>query len=186
MNNPDNDSNKNFVMNDSETSENTFDHYDNKTYETLNESYRKPLFMPLIIAAVGFLIVIILLIAIISRGQDLAERKQILAIEERLNFLAERIDRVESIVNSKMDEVIREIERKNQTTTITKTPAVKAAPPPTKEQKEVNPKIHKVQAGDTLYQISRHYGISIAQLRAYNKLEQNTKIYPGQELKLSP
>ena len=33
MNNPDNDSNKNFVMNDRETSENTFDHYDNKTYE---------------------------------------------------------------------------------------------------------------------------------------------------------
>ena len=62
MNNPDNDSNKNFVMNDRETSENTFDHYDNKTYETLNESYRKPLFMLLIIATVGVLILIILLI----------------------------------------------------------------------------------------------------------------------------
>ena len=182
----DNASDKDFFMSESDTSENAIEQYDIKTYETLKELYRKSLSLPLIIVAAGFLIIVILLIAVIFRGQDLAEKKQISAIEERLDLMAKKLDRVETIVASKMDQVISELERDDQTTVIQSTPTAKTPPTPKKEQKDVKPKIHKVQAGDTLYEISRHYGLSIAQLRAYNKLKSNAKIYPGQELKLTP
>ena len=78
------------------------------------------------------------------------------------------------------------MERDKKTTATQKTPSAKTSPPLQKEQKDIKSKIHKVQSGDTLYQISRQYGLSIEQLRDYNKLESNAKIYPGQEIKLTP
>jgi LysM repeat protein len=61
------------------------------------------------------------------------------------------------------------------------------APKPAKQkQKEIKSTVHKVQAGETLYRISRRYGLTIDQLLKYNKLTPETKIHPGQELKLAP
>ena len=91
MSNPDNTTDKDFVMSDSDTNEDVSDRYENKTAKTVNALYRKTSSMPLIIGAVGFLILIILLITVISRSQDLAEKKQLLAIEERLDVLAEKL-----------------------------------------------------------------------------------------------
>ncbi len=41
---------------------------------------------------------------------------------------------------------------------------------------------HEVSRGETLYRISKKYGISIDELRRLNNLNQNQTIYPGQKL----
>jgi N-acetylmuramoyl-L-alanine amidase len=47
-----------------------------------------------------------------------------------------------------------------------------------------NATTHVVQRGDTLYLISQRYGLSVAQLKAFNGLTSND-IYPGQTLRLT-
>jgi LysM repeat protein len=213
MSNPDNTTDKDFVMSDGDASDDTIDSDDDEFYESVNSSHKKTSSLPSIIAAVGFLILIILLIAVLSRTQDLAEKKQLLALEQRLeqlerrlggledmnkqkivsptpetqlDLLAERLDRLETNVNAKIDQVITELQRDDRTPVQQKAPKAITPPAPKKEKKAMTPTAHKVQAGETLYRISRQYGISIEQLRTYNKLGPNAKIYPGQELKLVP
>ena len=51
-------------------------------------------------------------------------------------------------------------------------------PPP-----EVKPlRYHRVKAGETLYRISRTYGLTVDELRRLNKLGPTAVIYVGQEL----
>ena len=179
MNTPDNTDDKDFVMHDRDTEESEFDDFKNLTFEPAYELKHKLFSIPLIMAAVGFLILIILLIVVIFRSQDLAEKKQMSAIEER-------IDQLETVFTSKLDQVTKELNRLDQTMASKQAPPAKASSPPKKEQNDIKPKIHKVQAGDSLYQISQHYGLTLDQLCSYNKLEPSSKIYPSQELKLTP
>lgn len=59
----------------------------------------------------------------------------------------------------------------------------KAAPPaPAKTAPPASPKIHVVKAGETLYQISRKYGVSVNRLQELNKMGRGVTIRPGQEL----
>ena len=41
---------------------------------------------------------------------------------------------------------------------------------------------HEVSRGETLYRISKKYGISVDELRRLNNINQNQTIYPGQKL----
>lgn len=52
-----------------------------------------------------------------------------------------------------------------------------AAPPKAKQTK-----VHVVKAGETLYQISRKYGLTVDQLTQLNNLGKNMTIKPGQKL----
>jgi len=45
--------------------------------------------------------------------------------------------------------------------------------------------VHEVSAGETLYSISRRYGLTVDQLRAYNNIGQDAAIRPGQRLRLT-
>ena len=54
-----------------------------------------------------------------------------------------------------------------------------AAPPKAKQTK-----VHTVKAGETLYQISRKYGLTVEQLTQLNGLGKNVTIKPGQKLKV--
>ena len=45
---------------------------------------------------------------------------------------------------------------------------------------------HEVKAGETLYSISRRYGVSVENLRRINKLAEEAFLHPGQRLKISP
>jgi LysM repeat protein len=46
--------------------------------------------------------------------------------------------------------------------------------------------IHKVQKGETLYRISKNYGVTVEQLRAWNNKGNSNTIYVGEQLKVSP
>ncbi len=184
---------KDFAVHESDPEESEFDDFRNLSYEIADEFNYKFFPWRLIFASVGFLILIILLIVVISRSQDLAETKQILAIEER-------IEQLETVFTSKLDQITKELNRLDQTLASKQALPVKASPSPVKvlsppeevsspqekEKNDLKPKIHKVQAGDSLYQISLDYGLTIEQLCSYNNMEANAKIYPGQELKLAP
>ncbi|MDU1032734.1 MAG: LysM domain-containing protein [Clostridium sp.] len=44
------------------------------------------------------------------------------------------------------------------------------------------PKYHVVQSGDTLWWISRKYGVSVDRLVEMNRIEDRNRIYVGQEI----
>jgi LysM repeat protein len=184
---------------------------EDETYETYDETYAKPSSIPLILTGVGMLVLIILSIMVLSKAQDLAEKEHVLALESKLeklerklseseqtdrfvgetpenqfNLLNDRMAKLETSITTKIDQLITELEVL-KSTPVSKPKTKTEAPQPAKQkQKEIKPTVHKVQAGETLYRISRLYGLTIDQLRKYNKLTPDTKIYPGQELKLTP
>jgi LysM repeat protein len=57
---------------------------------------------------------------------------------------------------------------------------------PAKVEKDVKPRVHAVQKGETIYGISRKYGIPADQLMKLNKIGPNDPIKPGQQLVLGP
>ena len=171
---------------DSKIKEDRLDSYEDNTYEAANEVYRKPFSWYLKIATVVFLIFIILFIVIIYKSQNFVDKSQVLAIEKRLDRLETEFTSLKTYIASKLDQAIKEMERERHTTTTQKKPLAKTPPPLQKEQMDLEKKVHKVQAGDSLYRISVQYGLSMELLRDYNNLGPNATIYPGQEIKLTP
>jgi membrane-bound lytic murein transglycosylase D len=43
---------------------------------------------------------------------------------------------------------------------------------------------YKVKAGDTLWNISRKYNVSLSEIMKWNKLKYNAKLKPGMKLKI--
>jgi LysM repeat protein len=213
MSNPGDTDDKDFVMSVDDGGDDTFENEDNEIYDSADTPQPNKSLLPTIVAAVGFLILIVLLIAVISRTQDLADKNQILVLEQRLerlegrlggmedmntqgivtaapekrlDLLAEKFDRLETNLNTKIDQIMTVLQRDEPTPIQQKAPEVKSPPDAKKKIKDATPAVHKVQSGETLYRISRQYGITVEQLRAYNNLDSNAKIFPGQELKLKP
>lgn len=108
----------------------------------------------------------------------------------------DRLDRFETAITLRMDIVAKELAELRQTASEKPPPPVKApgtsgaakkpisspsAPgtPPAEE-----PAVHTVRAGETLYSISRRYGLSVDALRRANELDEQATIYPGQKLKV--
>jgi membrane-bound lytic murein transglycosylase D len=98
----------------------------------------------------------------------------------------ERIDRFEGTVTTQIDQIIKELGKLHQKTGSAPAPKAKAPKPVAKTGTEKKVRFHEVSAGETLYSISRRYGLTVDQLRTYNDIGKNTAIRPGQKLKLSP
>jgi hypothetical protein len=200
-----------FVMSNKYEDEKPSHDDENGAYASYEEAYAKPSSLPLILTGVGILLLIILSIMVLSKAQDLAEKEQVLALEakfdklerklgileqtdrlagetpeDQFNLLNDRMAKLETSITAKIDQLIAELEVLKSTAASKPTVKSEALQPSKQKQKEEKPTLHKVQAGETLYRISRRYGLSIDQLRKYNKLAADTKIYPGQELKLTP
>ena len=112
--------------------------------------------------------------------------------EQKLDRLDKKTDRFESTVTTQIDQIIKELGALHQkisqnSATAAPQPKTAAKKKPAASKKATSTiQFHQVQAGDTLYRISRRYGLSIEQLRTYTGLAVNAAIYPGQKLKLSP
>lgn len=110
--------------------------------------------------------------------------------EQALAVLDKKLTRLESTVTTQIDQIIKELGILHQK--IAQKEASVSPAPKTVEKKqpvaskkaESKIKFYEVQAGDTLYRISRRYGLSIEQLRSYNNLAPDAAIYPGQKLNL--
>jgi LysM repeat protein len=163
-----------------------FESHENIRYETAIEELRKKHSRFLIITAAVFLIFAVLLIVIINKNQNMAEKNQVLVIEKRLDGLEAEFTSLKIYIASKLDQAIKEMERDRNTTTTQNSSSVKPPSPAQEEQKDVKSKVHKVLAGESLARISRYHGLTVKQLRDYNNLDSDSIIHPGQELKLTP
>lgn len=168
----------------------------------------------LLIAAGAALVVILLLIIFIPRGGGNLDQQlqpltaQLQQLERRLgsvegqeplldqlvekgnaiDTLLARLDRFEAFANLRMDQITERLEKIEN--------APKAAPPAAAAPKAVPQKTaaapakaaaktHTVKAGETIYGISRSYGLSVDQLLQMNKLAKGAVIQPGQRLTVS-
>jgi LysM repeat protein len=108
------------------------------------------------------------------------------SLENRIKQLENRSYRIDWI-----EAKLEQIEEKNkQFTTFMDTfrkletpPKISTAQTSEKQTKAV---YHEVVAGETLYGISRRYGLTVDELRRLNKLEPEATIYPEQKLLIRP
>ena len=169
--------------------------------------------LPYIIGGVGLVFIIILFVFILSGSSDGVKLEQLQALEKKieqlekrmatlgvmdqaleridnsekeLGLIMERVDRFEGTVTTQIDQIIKELGKLHQKTGSAPAPKAKVVQPVAKSTTEKKMKVHEVSAGETLYSISRRYGLTVDQLREYNNIGKDTAIRPGQKLKLSP
>lgn len=104
-----------------------------------------------------------------SRMDNLEE-----AASQRMEALSKRVD----ILAEKVDAAVK-------TKPASKPSAAKKISKPQTTPSPKTARYHTVKKGDTLYSISRHYGLSVDELLKINKLGSNTTINPGDKLKVS-
>jgi LysM repeat protein len=128
----------------------------------------------------------------IDTGMARLDRK-----EKDFAALAERMTQMESSMNRRIDqlgkEAVKPAAKQEPATAKTESaPArpeaapAKAAPASPKAEKDSKAKVHVVEKGETLYGISRRYGIPAEQLFTLNHLTPKDPIRPGQKLILGP
>lgn len=105
-----------------------------------------------------------------------------------------RFDRSEASMSLRMDQLsmsldalqkkIDEIEKKVDRIAKTAVSTSASTHPPSVDK--ATAKMHTVGAGDTLYSISRRYGLSVQELRSLNQLTSGSVLSVGQTLRVSP
>ncbi|MEJ2156360.1 MAG: LysM domain-containing protein [Desulfobacteraceae bacterium] len=134
-----------------------------------------------------------------ERLQNLEERlDKFEAIDEKVTRIWEqakafetfkdRFERSEASMSLRMDHLTMSLETMQKLFSEAQAP-VGAAPAPTKDKvpktaPTTSAKIqyHQVQAGDTLYSISKKYNLGVDQLLQMNKMKPGSVIQPGQKL----
>ncbi len=207
------DNREDFVISENENTEEEEDlgredYYGNQTGILQTKSNR-----PYIIGGIGLVIIVFLLVMVLSRPSDVVDGERLQTLEERiqklekklatidvigqafdridnnekeLNLIMERVDRFEGTITTQIDQIIKELGKLHQKTGSAPPPKAKAVQPVAKSTTEKKMTVHEVGAGDTLYSISRRYGLTVDQLRKYNNIDKDAAIRPGQKLKLSP
>jgi len=184
-----------------------------KKGETRSKILKMPEEIPFLWFGIGFFVLIILLILFFSRGQNTIDKGQIAALEARIKKLEERVvkfetiddkveqiweqaktfaqfkgrfDRSEASLSLRMDQIVQRLDDLQKK-------KVKATPKqatPSNQKKVVKKtgkkRYHTVTTGDTLYNISRKYDLTVEKLQQLNKLTKGSDIHPGQELLVTP
>jgi LysM repeat protein len=128
----------------------------------------------------------------IDTGMARLDRK-----EKDFAALAERMTQMESSMNRRFDQLGKEavrpaVKQEPATTKAESAPPrpeaapAKSAPATPKAEKDSKAKVHVVEKGETLYGISRRYGIPAEQLFKLNNLSPKDPIRVGQKLVLGP
>ena len=116
----------------------------------------------------------------------------LIALERKVKFLAVRVKEAEEsekdlqrILLEREKERLRELRQsfKSRRTTTQYKEKFSAKIP---EKKELSEEmiIYRVQKGETLYSISKKYGVTVEVMRRLNKLDKDFLIQPGQRLRL--
>ena len=197
---------ENFVINDKYDDEEVRELNREDYYDDHSDIFRKKYLNPLTIGGVGLIILVVLLVIFLSGPEDVVDSRQLQSLEtkiqqlekklasigvmdqaldrlgkqeQKLNLISERFDRFNSTVTTQIDQIIKELGALHQKSS--------QAPQPVKtDQKETKPKFHQVGPKETLWGISRQYGLTLDQLRSYNNIGRKATIQPGQRLKLTP
>ncbi len=161
-----------------------------------------------LIAGAGILLLVIL-IALFSRGGDELSSEDVPSIQLRLNQLERRIARLEGMEElvvfleqqeKQLQQSMAEAEQSRMSLTVrvdrlsrrveglqnrmASLPA-ETGPPPTIKRTpfpRAKGRYHEVRPGDTLYRIAQQYGTSVGELCRLNNITSDQLIYPGQSL----
>ena len=194
----------NFVINDKYDDARELNQED--YYDDHSGILRKKYLNPFTIGGAGLVVIVILLIVFLSGPEDAVDSKRLQSLEakiqqlekklasidainqaldrlgkqeQNLNLISERFDRFNSTVTTQIDQIIKELGALHQKSS-------QAPQPANTDQKETKAKFHQVRAKETLWGISRQYGLTVSQLRSYNNMGSNATLQPGQKLKLTP
>jgi LysM repeat protein len=156
----------------------------------------------LLFAAVAVL-VLILASALLFKAHDRAVKVEINTVHLKLTTLEMGVSRLEQEVselrqfvsaqiesetppNPKIDALSKRMDRlENKIAAFAPVPK---APKPTSVDTapQTKAKYHQVRRGETLFRISKDYGLSLEQLCRLNQITPDTPIQPGQKLLVSP
>jgi LysM repeat protein len=128
----------------------------------------------------------------IDTGMARLERK-----EKEIGSINERMAQLEGALTRKVDQLSKEMTKPAPKPPEPAAPKAEPAAPkpdvaapkaaaPAKAEKDTRAKLHAVQRGETIYGISRKYGITAEQLMKLNKLGPKDAIKPGQQLVVGP
>lgn len=163
--------------------------------------------LPLKTIGIGLLVVItgIIIMVFASGSDDDLYKDKIMGLENRIQLLenqladirpalakksavpdlAARLDRLETSIHSRMGQITGQISSLKKQVSAKKTVLrSKNKTSKSTEKTAAKVRLHKVKPGDTLYDIARRYGVTVKQLKQWNKLSSSGRIYPGQKLKV--
>ena len=184
-----------------------------KKDKSKSKIFKMPEKVPFLWFGIGFLVLFILLILFFSGSRNGINESQIADVEARIKKLEERVAKVETIddkvtqiwdqakafeqfkerfdrseasLSLRMDQIAQSIDDLKKKLAKVTPKQVKASSQKKVSKKTGTKRYHTVSAGDTLYGISRKYGMTVEKLRQLNKLAKNAEIHPGQELLVTP
>jgi LysM repeat protein len=174
------------------------DHDDPEGIQKRKKSQRQFLFF----AAVAVLI-LILASTLLFKAHDRAVKVEINTVHLKLTTLEMGVSRLEQEVNElrqsvsaqkesetrpnpKIDALSKRMDRlEKKIAAIAQVPQA-PKPTPVKTTPQTKAKYHEVRRGETLFRISKDYGLSLEQLCRLNQITPDTPIHPGQKLLVSP
>lgn len=116
--------------------------------------------------------------------QDTTAESDIGVLQQANEDLSRRFDALEKKLEGRLNQISMALVKleKQRSAPPPKTPP---AAPKKKAPVKAKTRQHTVQKGETLYSISRKYGMSVNALRKLNGIGSDAKIYPGQKLKVA-
>lgn len=175
--------------------------------------FKMPEDIPYSWLAIGCLFLIVLFILIFPKSEGKISEKQFLAMETRLTRLEDRIvksedadekitriweqakdfeqfkarfDRQEASLLLRLDNLTKDMNRLQKRVTESKPVKPESSKTDKVTDKKAKQKYHTVSSGETLYSISRQYGLTVEKIRLMNKLAKGTAIHSGQKLLVRP
>ena len=187
------------------------DYHQDKDYQiwrqqkgsTFSNKLFKRIEVPLVFLGVGLAVLIILFIVSVAKTKKPAFDAEFTSIEKRLAQIEDRLNNLEAVsdglgklqnklqqvkssLSRKMNQISAEVGKIKKITAGLKSAKSTASPPPKAVQAETQKRVHQVRPGETVYSLSRQYGITVEDLLRMNSLSADAVIHPGQELVVGP
>lgn len=147
-----------------------------------------------VLIGIGLLLLVSLFFKFILTSQNAVDESEIRSLEARIRQLETKLAKLE-MIEAKLTEIEKKgdkhastlMQRVNQLEE--SICSITAAMPEGRgisetKPAEAEPIFHKVCPGETLYYISRRYGLPVEELLRLNNLDSKTVIHPGQRLKV--
>jgi hypothetical protein len=196
----------NFVINDKYDDEDIQELNREDYYDDHSGIFRNKYLNPFIIGGVGIVVIVVLLVIFLSDPDDTVDSGKLQSLElkiqqlekkmaslsaldqafdrldeleQKLSLISEQYDRSNRTVTSQIDQITKDLSLLHQK-------SLHALKPVKADQQQTIAKFHQVRAKETLWSISRQYGLTLNQLRSYNNIGPKATIQPGQRIKLTP
>ena len=115
--------------------------------------------------------------------------EHLIRLENQTKKFAHAVDRFDQFETStalRMDVLAKELVALQNKKSEIKPVSPQVPESESKKEEKTRTKYHIVRIGETLYSISRGYGLSVEELRKFNDLKNDITIYPGQKLVIDP